>query len=77
MTPWIKAAAVRAIKTAAQTAAALIGTGALGILDVDWVGVASGSALAAVLSVLTSLGGLPEVGAASAVSEAPDYSDTI
>lgn len=61
MTTWIHAALVRAIKTAAQTAVALIGTTAIGVLDVDWVGLASGSALAALLSVLTSLGGLPEV----------------
>lgn len=45
----------RAIKTAAQTAVALIGTGAIGILDVDWRQVASVSALAAIVSVLTSL----------------------
>lgn len=62
-TQWLKAAGVRAVKTAAQTAIALIGTTAVGLTEVDWVGVASGSALAAVLSILTSLKGLPEVGA--------------
>lgn len=45
----------RAVKTAAQTAVALIGTGAVGVLDVDWQQIASVSALAAVVSVLTSL----------------------
>ncbi len=50
------AAVERATKTVAQTAVALIGTGALGILDVDWQGVASGAALAGVLSLLTSIG---------------------
>ena len=58
---WWKAAAVRAVKTMAQTAVALIGTGAMGILDVDWIAVASASALAGVLSILTSVAGLPEV----------------
>ena len=58
---WIKAAGVRAIKTVAQTAVALIGTNAIGITEVNWVGVASGAALAGVVSLLTSLAGIPEV----------------
>lgn len=58
---WIKAAGIRAIKTVAQTAVALIGTNAIGITEVDWVGVASGAALAGVVSLLTSLAGIPEV----------------
>ena len=57
-----KATGIRAIKTVAQTAVALIGTNAVGITDVNWVGVASGAALAGVVSVLTSIAtGLPEV----------------
>ena len=57
---WFKAAGVRALKTVAQTAIATIGTSvALG--DVDWMLVASASALAGVLSLLTSVAGLPEV----------------
>lgn len=59
-TLWIKAAAVRAIKTLAQTAVATIGTTAV-MSEVDWVLVASASALAAILSMLTSIAGLPEV----------------
>ena len=57
---WVKAAGVRAIKTVAQTAIATIGTSvALG--DVNWVMVGSASVLAGVLSILTSVAGLPEV----------------
>lgn len=57
---WWKAAGVRAIKTIAQTAVAMIGTSVV-IADVDWVMVASASALAGVLSLLTSIAGLPEI----------------
>ena len=58
---WAKAAGVRALKTLAQTAAATIGVATV-LSEVDWVAVASASALAALLSLLTSLGGIPEVG---------------
>lgn len=57
---WWRAAGVRAIKTVAQTAVATIGTTAL-LTDVNWLVVASASVLAGILSLLTSVAGLPEV----------------
>ena len=57
---WLKAAGVRAIKTVAQTAIATIGTAAA-LGAVDWTMVASASVLAGVLSMLTSVAGLPEL----------------
>lgn len=62
-TEWIKAAGIRAVKTFAQSAVALITAQATGLLDVDWQALASVSGLAALVSILTSLGGLPEAGA--------------
>lgn len=57
---WLKAAGIRAIKTVAQTAIATIGT-SVAIGDVNWVMVLSASALSGLLSILTSVAGLPEV----------------
>ena len=57
---WIKAASVRAIKTVAQTAVATIGT-SVAMGEVNWVMVGSASLLAGILSILTSVAGLPEV----------------
>ena len=57
---WIKASGIRAIKTVAQAAIATIGTSAV-LSEVDWVMVVSASVLAGILSLLTSLAGLPEL----------------
>lgn len=57
---WMRAAGMRALKTVAQTAVATIGTSAM-LAQVDWIMVASASALAGILSLLTSVAGLPEL----------------
>ena len=57
---WWKAAAVRAVKTLAQTALATVGTAAM-LSEVNWPAVLSTAVLAALLSLLTSLAGLPEL----------------
>lgn len=60
MKTWGKAAAVRAVKTMAQTALALVSVGTV-MSDIDWWVVLSASCLAGILSLLTSVAGLPEV----------------
>ena len=70
---WLRAAGIRALKTVAQAAVASIGVAAV-LSDVDWVAVVSSSLLAGILSLLTSLAGLPEV---KEDEKAPDpYDDT-
>lgn len=64
---WFKAAGVRAVKTMAQSALAVIGSGMFGVLDVDWLNLLSITIMAGVCSILTSIAGLPEV-----KEEAPD-----
>lgn len=60
-TTWFKAAAVRAVKTMAQSALAVLGSGMIGVMDVDWMNLVSIAVMAGVCSVLTSIAGLPEV----------------
>lgn len=57
---WFKCAGIRALKTMAQTAVALIGVGTV-MSDINWIQVGSASLLAGILSILTSVAGLPEV----------------
>ena len=58
---WVKAALVRAVKTVAQTAVGMLSGEALGIMEADWMAVASVAAMAGIVSLLTSVAGLPEV----------------
>jgi uncharacterized membrane protein (DUF441 family) len=58
---WIKAAGVRAVKTMAQTAVGMLSGDMLGVMEADWIAVASVSAMAGIVSLLTSVAGLPEV----------------
>ena len=58
---WLRAALIRAVRTVSQTAVGMLSGSAVGVLEADWVAVASVSAMAGVVSLLTSLAGLPEV----------------
>lgn len=58
---WFKNSAIRAIKTVAQTAVGMLTGNMVGIMDVDWIAVASVSVMAGIVSILTSIAGIPEV----------------
>jgi hypothetical protein len=76
---WIKSAAIRAIKTFAQAFAAAIGTNAAFLGEVNWLMVLSAAGLAAVLSIATSIAGLPEVKATenAVVIDQPEVKDEV
>lgn len=61
MKKWLRAAGVRALKTVSQAAVSMLSGNMLGIVDVDWLSVLSVSAMAGVVSLLTSVAGLPEL----------------
>lgn len=61
MKNWIKAAGIRAVKTFAQAAVSMLSGEMMGIMEADWLAVLSVSAMAAVVSLLTSVAGLPEL----------------
>lgn len=71
---WFKAAGIRAIRTVAQTATAMLGVSAV-MSDINWIEVGSGALLAGIISLLTSLGGLPECGAESTNESEDEESD--
>ena len=58
---WLQCAGIRAVKTMAQSALAVIGTGMVGLMDVDWLNILSITLMAGVWSTLTSVAGLPEL----------------
>lgn len=58
---WLKASAIRAVKTVAQAAVGMLTGNMVGLMEVDWIAVASVSAMAGIVSMLTSIAGLPEV----------------
>lgn len=61
MRTWVRAALIRALKTMAQAAIGVLGTGAIGLMQADWANVLSVALMGGVLSLLTSIAGIPEV----------------
>lgn len=69
---WVRAALIRALKTMAQAAIGVIGTGAVGLMQADWMNVLSVALMGGVLSLLTSIAGIPEVDDGSSLASITD-----
>ena len=69
---WVRAALIRAIKTMAQAAIGVLGTGAIGLMQADWMNVLSVALMGGVLSLLTSIAGIPEVDDGSSLASITD-----
>ena len=69
---WVRAALIRAIKTMAQAAIGVLGTGAIGLMQADWANVLSVALMGGVLSLLTSIAGIPEVDDGSSLASITD-----
>ena len=69
---WVRAALIRALKTMAQAAIGVLGTGAIGLMQADWMNVLSVALMGGVLSVLTSIAGIPEVDDGSSLAAITD-----
>lgn len=73
---WVRAALIRALKTMAQAAIGVLGTGAIGLLQVDWLNVLSVALMGGVLSLLTSIAGIPEVDGGESLAAITDSQDS-
>ena len=69
---WVRAALIRALKTMAQAAIGVLGTGAIGLMQADWANVLSVALMGGVLSLLTSIAGIPEVDDGSSLASITD-----
>ena len=72
---WVRAALIRALKTMAQAAIGVLGTGAIGLMQADWANVLSVALMGGVLSLLTSIAGIPEVDDGSSLASITDTRD--
>ena len=72
MRTWVRAALIRALKTMAQAAIGVLGTGAIGLMQADWANVLSVALMGGVLSLLTSIAGIPEVDDGSSLAAISD-----
>lgn len=73
---WVRAALIRALKTMAQAAIGVLGTGAIGLMQADWANVLSIALMGGVLSLLTSIAGIPEVDDGSSLASINDSQDS-